>query len=65
MCDCFVQVSLCFPGSGRGCPLQPVGLSEAGWRGPQAVDRGAGEHPHLPGLEAVSKRFCPAAAAQV
>lgn len=58
--SCFVSL-----GSRRGGPLQSVRESNTGWCCPQALDRTTREHPHLLGSEAMSKRDCPATAAQV
>lgn len=53
------------PGSRWGGAIHSRRESDAGRRGPQALDWAAGEHPHLLGAEAVRQRDCAAAAAQV
>lgn len=53
------------PGSRWGGTLHSRRESDAGRRGPQALDWAAGEHRHLLGAEAVRQRDCAAAAAQV
>lgn len=52
-------------GSRWGCTLRFVREPHTGWCGPQALDRAAREHAHLPGSEAMSEGQCAAAAPQV
>lgn len=64
-CECGVKQFCVNPGSRWGGALHSRRESDAGRRGPQALDWAAGEHPHLLGAEAVRQRDCAAAAAQV
>lgn len=61
----FTLCAFCFLGSRWGGPVQSIRESNAGWCGPQALDRTTREHPNMLGSEALSKRDSPASVARV